>query len=187
MKLFLCVVFIFSLAFLAQGQTDSDVKKSYDKFKNITSMSLSIGYFTPSGGVASWMVQAEYPGEQAPANPKIYLMLLSVNDDWKYLRKDLTVRTLLDEKRGILGKLTRAESSVQGGNATEILSMTITLKTLESLGNASSLEMQVVSDEFTFTKEQIEKFKTFADKLKAEIPPPATKTKTPTTTKSKRN
>lgn len=178
MKIFLTIIFCLILSGFVFAQS-SEVEKTYDKFKDKTSLKINIGMFLAKSGSGEhgmmMLVVTSYPGQKMPSNLSYSILLISASKKWKFLKSDLTLRAIIDEKRISMGIMKRADSDITGTGVTEILTLPTTLKEIEMLGNSKNIEMQLGGSEFSLGAEQIQHFTVFADAIKKETTVPINK------------
>lgn len=154
------------------GQTN--FRKSYDKFKDKTTLTINIGTFLiktrNTKHALDMLVVSEFEGSKMLLNPAVSLFFISASKEWQFLKSDLSLRALVDNKRVSLGLMKRADSDTYSGGVSEILSLPTNWKTLKNLGTAKIIEMQIGDSEFALSPEQIDRFNIFVEFMEAEIP-----------------
>ena len=179
-KPFLFFIFLLTLGGFAYGQSigkDSPVERKYDKFKDETELSTSIGPFfvksTSPEYVLGIYLLTTFKGEKVPATAKYMLRFLTSSDNWQFLKGDRTLYAIVDGKRMTLGVMNRVDSAVNKGTTNEMLLMPITLKTMEFLANAKTIELKCNITEVELVPADIAQIRKFLEAVRPVKTSPA--------------
>lgn len=174
------------LALLLQSPNNPHIEVKYDRFGDTTALILThrinalsdvvdLGggsYYVKPGAspldVVRFHVIAVSKGKTITRNALITLALTSRSSNWIYLKQTNTLKMILNgAERVDLGVMDRMNSDVDRLGVTEQLAVTISLANLERLAKADKIEVQISSDEFEFSKDQISDLKEFVSRFPA--------------------
>jgi len=173
---------------LAQDVPNLNIHESYDRFSDLTSVSLSIQI---SGGVQDLGGGSIYAGNPArslslavigifegtdisKAVPKVAIVVSSRSREWVYLKSPTLLQVIIDGKtRATLGEMVRVTSEVEprGRGVTEQVRLMLPFGVIAELSNATKLEMRVGPDEFDLKKEQLQDLREWVRRFPAAKSP----------------
>lgn len=147
MKIISWFIGMLLLGSAVSGQT-SDVARSYDRFKDETSIKITVADAPMDSNFnsATWTLSTTFAGETLPVKPQMTLSLTVSGKDWQLLQRDLTLRAFIGNERATI----------------ELASLVIPLDLVRKIGNSNKFEVQLASIEMSFTRDQRNNFTTFA-------------------------
>lgn len=158
---------IVMMAAAALGVSGQAVERNYDRFKDLTSITISLGK-TPMDSNSNSMslsLTTEFTGQKVPDDPAAYLSLVVTSREWKLLRADLTLRAIVDDERITVGKFERNYSDVYRGATIEAATMRVPTSTLRKLVEAKNVEFQFMGSETMFSQAELDRMKLFLEAI----------------------
>lgn len=148
-----------------------NIKERYDRFSDITSVTLLIKVIDDGPRTLELAVHGAAKGKDTTtATPRVVLLVTSISADWLYLRSPNLCQAILDgETRVTLGDMKRINSEVRtrGRGVIEQLELEVPFSVLEKLSKATKLEMRIGSDEFVMSDGQLSDIREWADHFPA--------------------
>jgi len=148
-----CSLLVFALPIV--GQSNEELKIKYDRFKDETTVGISLGKIEPGwGDSVTHIIAATHPGQkpQVSSSTKFTWMITAPRIP-PYGKTELIL--LVDEAR------IRLEGAASSGGSSRVAMIPINLDTLRRVSNANVVEGQVGKSEFKLTPEDREKIATF--------------------------
>ncbi|MFX0205277.1 MAG: hypothetical protein ACFFDT_04780 [Candidatus Hodarchaeota archaeon] len=174
-KFILCLLVLMPLSTLVHGQEkkaqdEQIVVAKYDRFKESTTITLSdqrmqrflkICNLRPYL-IASISFKGKVPTDNAPA---VELVLVSVNEDWMYIR-DHKLYALLDDKPMTMPETTHDGQTWSGGDVFESVYFVLAWDKFVRLCNAHKVEFKLGIKEFELAPVELKALRQVREKYK---------------------
>jgi len=176
---------ITSLLFALQ-QDNPRIETLYDRFADATSVTLTSdlgrkgvvdlgggSVYAPPGSneahVYFNIIGVVDGTEPKRGMPKVTIAFTSTSEDWIYLKQTNTLRFILNgTERLNLGVMSRGASEVMHKSGViEQIALIVPFAVIQKLANSTKVEMQVSSDEFQLTQEQLADMKDWVSRFSA--------------------
>jgi hypothetical protein len=162
------LVLLFTVSALSQTRQPGDITSTYDKFKDLTTVSL---FFMPVPTEHYERlvlgVYFIYPGTTLKQNvSQVTLLLRSNSEQWKFLHEDERELIILaDDERIPLGSIERIQGEITSGGVAEFLGINLAASTFEKIVKAKKVEAQLGTVEFHLTSGNLKFLQDFAAKM----------------------